>query len=64
MPQGLPPLFGGTLKLVNSQVIADTAAAGGGIFNNQGAVTLVNALIILNRPDNCAPTGTITGCKN
>ena len=64
VPQGAPPLFGGALKLVNSQVIGNTAAAGGGIFNNQGTVTLVNALIIGNHPDNCEPTGTITGCRN
>jgi hypothetical protein len=65
VPQGLPPLSGGVLKLVNSLVIGNTAAAGGGIFNNtHGTVTLVNSLIILNHPDNCASTGTITGCKN
>ena len=61
---GPMPLVGGALKLVNSQVIGNTAAAGGGIFNNLGTVTLVNALIIANHPDNCEPTGTITGCKN
>ena len=61
---GPMPLVGGTLKLVNSQVIGNTAAAGGGIFNNLGTVTLVNALIIGNHPDNCEPTGTITGCRN
>ena len=61
---GPMPLVGGTLKLVNSQVTGNTAAAGGGIFNNLGTVTLVNALIIANHPDNCEPTGTITGCKN
>ena len=61
---GPMPLVGGALKLVNSQVIGNTAAAGGGIFNNLGTVTLVNALIIGNHPDNCEPTGTITGCRN
>ena len=61
---GPPPLVGGTLKLINSLVIGDTAAAGGGIVNNLGTVTLVNALIIGNHPDNCEPTGTITGCRN
>jgi len=64
IPNAPMPLFGGTLKLVNSLVIGNTAAAGGGIFNNKGTVTLVNALIIVNHPDNCEPTGTITGCKN
>lgn len=61
---GPMPLVGGALKLVNSQVIGNTATAGGGIFNNLGTVTLVNALIIANHPDNCEPTGTITGCRN
>ena len=61
---GPMPLVGGALKLVNSQVTGNTAAAGGGIFNNLGTVTLVNALIIGNHPDNCEPTGTITGCRN
>ena len=64
LPPGPPPLVGGALKLVNSQVIGNTAASGGGIFNNLGTVTLVNALIIGNHPNNCAPTGSITGCRN
>lgn len=58
------PLAGGALKLVSSQMIGNTAAAGGGIFNNLGTVTLVKALIIGNHPDNCEPRGTITGCRN
>jgi hypothetical protein len=61
---GPMPLVGGALKLVNTVVIGNTAAAGGGIFNHLGTVTLVNALIIANHPDNCEPAGSITGCKN
>jgi hypothetical protein len=61
---GPMPLIGGTLKLVNSLVIGNKAAAGGGIFNNLGTVALVHALIIGNRPDNCEPLGTIAGCRN
>jgi hypothetical protein len=62
---GPMPLVGGTLKLVNSQVIGNAAGiGGGGIFNNLGTVTLVHALIIGNHPDNCEPTGSITGCRN
>ena len=61
---GPMPLVGGALKLVNTLVIGNTAAAGGGLFNHLGTVTLVNALIIANHPDNCEPTGTITGCRN
>jgi hypothetical protein len=64
LPPGGPMLVGGALKLVNSLVIGNKATAGGGIFNNHGTVTLLNALIIGNHPDNCEPTGTITGCKN
>ena len=61
---GPMPLVGGALKLVNSLVIGNTAAAGGGIFNNLGTVTVLKALITGNHPDNCEPTGTITGCRN
>jgi hypothetical protein len=61
---GPMPLIGGALKLVNTLVLGNTATAGGGIFNNHGTVTLLNALIIANHPDNCEPTGSITGCKN
>lgn len=61
---GPMPLVGGALKLVNSLVIGNRAAAGGGIFNNLGTVALVHALIVANHPDNCEPTGSITGCKN
>ena len=61
---GPMPLIGGALKLVNTLVLGNKATAGGGIFNNHGTVTLVNALIIANHPDNCEPTGTITSCRN
>lgn len=61
---GPMPLIGGALKLVNSLVIGNRAAAGGGIFNHLGTVALVHALIIGNHPDNCEPTGSITGCRN
>ena len=64
LPNAPMPLIGGALKLVNSLVIGNKAAAGGGIYNNLGTVTLVHALIIGNHPDNCEPLGSITGCKN
>ena len=34
---GPMPLVGGALKLVSSQVIGNTAVAGGGILNNLGS---------------------------
>jgi predicted outer membrane repeat protein len=58
---GPMPLPGGALTLNHSQVTGNTAARGGGIFNNGGTVTLAATSITGNTPDNCAP-GTIAGC--
>ena len=60
---GLPgALPGGALTLNHSDVTGNTAAHGGGIFNNGGTVTLSATSVTGNTPDNCEPTGTITGC--
>ena len=64
LPPGGPPLFGGDVTLRHSQVKHNTAAHGGGIFNNNGTVTLSRSHVIGNHVDNCEPTGTIAGCKN
>ena len=59
---GLP---GGPLTLKFSQVIGNSAGVGGGIFASAGSpVTLTITLIAKNTPDNCAPLGSISGCKN
>jgi hypothetical protein len=62
VPFGGMPLVGGELTLHNSQVTANTAAHGGGIFNSGGSVTLSNTAVTGNTPDNCEPPGTIAGC--
>jgi hypothetical protein len=64
---GLPlpgpmPLAGGVVTLKNSQVIGNSAAHGGGIFNSGGTVTLSNSAVTGNNPDNCEPTNSIAGC--
>jgi hypothetical protein len=56
------PLPGGALTLHNSQVTGNSAAHGGGIFNNGGTVTLSNTKVTGNVVDNCEPTNTIAGC--
>ena len=63
VPLGCPiPLLGGPVTLNHSQVAGKTAAAGGGIFNFGGTVTLSASSVTGNNPDNCEPPGTITGC--
>jgi hypothetical protein len=59
---GPMPLPGGALTLNHSQVTGNTAAHGGGIFNNDGTVSLAATSVTGNTPDNCEPPGTIAGC--
>ena len=62
-PNGPAP--GGPLTLTLSQVTGNTAGQGGGIFAVPGSpITLKLTLITRNTPDNCAPPGSVTGCKN
>jgi hypothetical protein len=59
------PAPGGPLTLTLSQVTGNTAGQGGGIFAVPGSpATLKLTLIARNTPDNCAPPGSVTGCKN
>ena len=59
------PAPGGPLTIKFSQVTRNKAAQGGGIFAVPGSpVTLKFTVIAKNIPDNCAPPGTIPGCKN
>ncbi|WP_328924917.1 hypothetical protein OG429_09865 [Streptomyces sp. NBC_00190] len=57
---------GGTVNLTDSEVRHNTAnggiGSGGGIFNNGSTVTLDRSAVRDNRPDNCAPLGSVTGC--
>ncbi|MGZ4308033.1 MAG: hypothetical protein ACXVRZ_02960 [Gaiellaceae bacterium] len=59
---GPMPLVGGDVTLKHSQVTHNTAAHGGGIFNNGGTVTLEDTKVTGNHVDNCEPTNTIAGC--
>jgi hypothetical protein len=65
----ITPLTGvpdsGVLTLTLSQVTGNTAGQGGGIFAVPGSpITLKLTLIARNTPDNCAPPGSVAGCKN
>ena len=56
---------GGPLTIKFSQITRNKAASGGGIFAVPGSpVTLKVTVVAKNRPDNCAPPGTIASCKN
>jgi hypothetical protein len=58
------PAPGGPLTIKFSQITGNTAAQGGGIFAVPGSpVTLKFTVVAKNIPDNCAPPGSIPGCK-
>jgi hypothetical protein len=59
---GPMPFPGGDLTLRHTQVMHNSAAHGGGIFNNGGSVTLSHTHVTHNHVDNCEPTNTIAGC--
>ncbi|WP_168220965.1 hypothetical protein [Actinomadura sp. WMMA1423] len=54
---------GGTVSLTSSTVARNQATSGGGIYNaaGPGSVTRAFTSIVLNIPDNCAPTSTSCG---
>jgi len=54
---------GATVTLDRSRVVSNTAANdGGGIFNDDSAVTLLQSLVIANKPNNCAGTS-VANCS-
>lgn len=55
-----------TATLVRSLITRNTAiTVGGGILNeNSGQVTLTDSRVVRNRPDNCSPAGSVSGCSN
>jgi len=67
---GIGPVPPPSVLVVNqSLVVGNSASGGGGGILNQaippvalGTVTLDHTLVFLNHPDNCSPTGSITGC--
>jgi hypothetical protein len=59
------PAAGGALTIKFSQITRNKAATGGGIFAVPGSpVSLKVTVVAKNIPDNCAPPGTVAGCKN
>ncbi|MFD7320187.1 hypothetical protein ACFV9D_03710 [Streptomyces sp. NPDC059875] len=63
---GISTLSGSTLTLIRSRVEGNSAGggpgSGGGIVNAGGTVTLTRSDVVNNRPDNCAPPGSVAGC--
>lgn len=61
---GIPPTGGsGVLTVMGSKITGNVASgSGGGIFNQDGVVTLTGTQFAGNVPDNCQPPGTIAGC--
>ncbi|WP_431913514.1 hypothetical protein [Micromonospora carbonacea] len=58
--------IGGTVTLTNAKIVNNTALApnGGGGINTNTNITAVDptTVIVGNRPNNCAGTGTVTNC--
>jgi len=56
----------GTMTATSTSLTHNTAAAGGGIYDGPGTdtVTLTTSPVQHNTPDNCEPTGSITGCTH
>jgi predicted outer membrane repeat protein len=54
----------GTVDAESTQITGNRAVRGGGIYNDGTSATtaLTQTSPSRNRPDNCEPTGTITGC--
>jgi predicted outer membrane repeat protein len=57
----------GELDASSSWIVHNTAASdGGGIYNGPGgfnSVSLTSSGVLQNRPDNCAPPGSVTACS-
>jgi hypothetical protein len=59
-------VLGGSLVSSNTELSGNTAASGGdggGIYNLSGTVTLIRSSVTFNQPDNCAPPGSVHGCR-
>ncbi len=56
----------GQVAATGTQVVRNTAAAGGGGIYDYGgaATTLTSSSVVNNKPDNCEPDNSITGCAN
>lgn len=54
----------GHVTATGSSVAHNTAVTGGGIYDGPGTdtVTLTSTSVLHNKPDNCSPPGSVTGC--
>jgi predicted outer membrane repeat protein len=62
---GTPPGNNSSLTATNSAIVRNAAGGtGGGIYDGPGVgfVTLTHSPVLHNKPDNCQPPGSITGC--
>jgi len=59
-----PTPSSGIVTASGTPIVHNTAVtAGGGIYNGSGGtITLTNSPVLYNKPDNCEPPGSITGC--
>jgi predicted outer membrane repeat protein len=55
-----------TVTATGTPIVYNTAlTGGGGIYDSSGGtITLTNSPVLYNRPDNCEPPGSITGCAS
>ncbi len=64
---GIFVVNGGAMTLTRSAVQSNTAeggpGSGGGIYKASGTVTLDQSWARTNKPDNCAPSGSVPGCS-
>jgi hypothetical protein len=56
----------GQVAVTSTQIVRNKAAASGGGIADIGAatVTLTSSLVAKNKPDNCEPANSITGCPD
>jgi len=54
--------LGGALSLISSSVTGNTAVADGGIYTDNGAVSLTANMVSGKTPDSGAPSGSVPGC--
>lgn len=54
---------GSTTVVRTSHITGNSASNGGGIYNDSGTVSLEQATVTGNTPNNCAPAGSVPGCS-
>jgi predicted outer membrane repeat protein len=59
------PVPPSTVSVTGGRIEQNSAlGAGGGIYNDDTVVTLSDAVVTTNSPENCVPLNTIAGCSN